>query len=116
MLQRFPALFGGSDVAEIDRVWRAADAVQVKLREAVRNPWTCAQHFEDAFVESCDLNARAVQEWIVEPCFVSGRIWQHRQLLWADYRLSSRSLTIAGGTTQVNKNITAQRVLGLPRK
>ncbi|MBW0018763.1 MAG: acyl-CoA dehydrogenase family protein [Mycobacterium sp.] len=35
---------------------------------------------------------------------------------WADYRLSSRSLTIAGGTTQVNKNITAQRVLGLPRK
>jgi alkylation response protein AidB-like acyl-CoA dehydrogenase len=24
-------------------------------------------------------------------------------------------LTIAGGTTQINKNITAQRVLGLPR-
>ena len=35
---------------------------------------------------------------------------------WTDYRLSSRSLTIAGGTTQINKNITAQRVLGLPRK
>ncbi|QLL06397.1 acyl-CoA dehydrogenase family protein [Mycobacterium vicinigordonae] len=35
---------------------------------------------------------------------------------WADYRLSSRSLTIAGGTSQINKNITAQRVLGLPRK
>jgi alkylation response protein AidB-like acyl-CoA dehydrogenase len=35
---------------------------------------------------------------------------------WANYRLSSRSLTIAGGTTQINKNITAQRVLGLPRK
>jgi alkylation response protein AidB-like acyl-CoA dehydrogenase len=34
---------------------------------------------------------------------------------WADYRLSSRSLTIAGGTTQITKNITAQRVLGLPR-
>lgn len=34
---------------------------------------------------------------------------------WTDYRLTSRSLTIAGGTTQVNKNITAQRVLGLPR-
>lgn len=33
---------------------------------------------------------------------------------WADYRLTSRSLTIAGGTTQINKNITAQRVLGLP--
>lgn len=34
---------------------------------------------------------------------------------WADYRLTSRSSTIAGGTTQINKNITAQRVLGLPR-
>ena len=27
----------------------------------------------------------------------------------------ARSLTIAGGTTQVNKNIVAERVLGLPR-
>lgn len=35
---------------------------------------------------------------------------------WTDYRLSSRSLTIAGGTTQITKNITAQRVLGLPRR
>lgn len=35
---------------------------------------------------------------------------------WSDYRLTSRSLTIAGGTTQINKNITAQRVLGLPRR
>ncbi len=35
---------------------------------------------------------------------------------WAHYRLSSRSLTIAGGTTQINQNITAQRVLGLPRR
>ncbi|HUO47404.1 MAG TPA: acyl-CoA dehydrogenase family protein, partial [Acidimicrobiales bacterium] len=35
---------------------------------------------------------------------------------WADARLSARSLTIAGGTTQINKNITAQRVLGLPRR
>ena len=29
---------------------------------------------------------------------------------------TSRALTIAGGTTQVNKNILAQRILGLPRK
>jgi alkylation response protein AidB-like acyl-CoA dehydrogenase len=34
---------------------------------------------------------------------------------WADFRLTARALTIAGGTTQINKNITAQRVLGLPR-
>ena len=45
---------------------------------------------------------------VLGPEVLSGR--------WTDYRLSSRSLTIAGGTTQINNNITAQRVLGLPRK
>jgi alkylation response protein AidB-like acyl-CoA dehydrogenase len=35
---------------------------------------------------------------------------------WTEYRLTSRSLTIAGGTTQINKSVTATRVLGLPRK
>ena len=60
------------------------------------------------------------------PCGVrSARIWPRWPSTcsapragapWANYRLTSRSLTIAGGTTQINKNITAQRVLGLPRK
>jgi len=44
---------------------------------------------------------------------VLGPLGGHRR--WSEYRLTSRSLTIAGGTTQINKNITAQRVLGLPR-
>jgi alkylation response protein AidB-like acyl-CoA dehydrogenase len=34
---------------------------------------------------------------------------------WARDLVSSRSLTIAGGTTQVNKDVIAQRILGLPR-
>ena len=34
---------------------------------------------------------------------------------WGVDRLSSRQTTIAGGTTQINKNIIAQRILGLPR-
>jgi alkylation response protein AidB-like acyl-CoA dehydrogenase len=38
----------------------------------------------------------------------------HRR--WSEYRLTSRSLTIAGGTTQINKSVTATRVLGLPRQ
>src|SRR5262249_44879148 len=43
----------------------------------------------------------------LEPGAASGR--------WDEFRLTSHALTIAGGTTQINKNITAQRVLGLPR-
>ena len=35
---------------------------------------------------------------------------------WTEQRLSSRSLTIAGGTTQITKGITAVRVLGLPKR
>jgi alkylation response protein AidB-like acyl-CoA dehydrogenase len=34
---------------------------------------------------------------------------------WARARLAARSYSIAGGTTQVNKTIVAERVLGLPR-
>lgn len=40
------------------------------------------------------------------------------EALWGEHakaRMSARSYTIAGGTTQVNKNVIAQRVLGLPR-
>lgn len=35
---------------------------------------------------------------------------------WGRDRVGMRSFTIAGGTTQVNKNIIAQRILGLPRR
>ncbi len=34
---------------------------------------------------------------------------------WGRDRAYARSLSIAGGTTQINKNIVAQRILGLPR-
>jgi alkylation response protein AidB-like acyl-CoA dehydrogenase len=34
---------------------------------------------------------------------------------WGRDRVYSRAMTIAGGTTQVNKNIVAERILGLPR-
>ncbi|MFN8040197.1 MAG: acyl-CoA dehydrogenase family protein [Acidimicrobiales bacterium] len=35
---------------------------------------------------------------------------------WGDDLLRSRSLSIAGGTTEVNKTIVGERVLGLPRE
>jgi alkylation response protein AidB-like acyl-CoA dehydrogenase len=34
---------------------------------------------------------------------------------WGRDRVYSRALTIAGGTTQVNKNVIAQRILGMPK-
>ncbi len=34
---------------------------------------------------------------------------------WGDNRLYTRATSIAGGTTQVNRNIVARRVLGLPK-
>ena len=34
---------------------------------------------------------------------------------WGDNRLYARATSIAGGTTQINKNIIARRVLGLPK-
>jgi alkylation response protein AidB-like acyl-CoA dehydrogenase len=45
---------------------------------------------------------------------VLGPLGGHRR--WSEYRLTSRSLTIAGGTTQINRSVTATRVLGLPRR
>ncbi len=44
---------------------------------------------------------------VLGPAALNGR--------WGRDRAYSRSLTIAGGTTQINKNIVAQRILGLPR-
>jgi alkylation response protein AidB-like acyl-CoA dehydrogenase len=34
---------------------------------------------------------------------------------WARQYLYDRAMTIAGGTTEVQRNIVAQRILGLPR-
>ena len=50
-----------------------------------------------------------------------GALWQGTDLApdngrWAYQFLYDRSMTIAGGTSEVQRNIVAQRVLGLPRK
>ncbi len=50
-----------------------------------------------------------------------GALWQGAEHVpdngrWAYQFLYDRSMTIAGGTSEVQRNIVAQRVLGLPRK
>ena len=34
---------------------------------------------------------------------------------WTTRYLTDRSMTIAGGTTEIQRNIVAERILGLPR-
>lgn len=40
---------------------------------------------------------------------------EQEQGRWADYLLASRATTIYGGTSEVQLNIIAERLLGLPR-
>jgi hypothetical protein len=56
-----------------------------------------------------DVSNRLAETWS-EVLGFDGWTGRHAQT-----RVSVRSLSIAGGTTQVNKNIVAQRVLGMPR-
>ena len=56
----------------------------------------------------CESHVAEVAGQLLGPAANTGR--------WGRERVYVRALSIAGGTTQVNKNILAQRVLGLPRE
>jgi len=55
----------------------------------------------------CESHVAEVAGQLLGPAANTGR--------WGRERVYVRALSIAGGTTQVNKNILAQRILGLPR-
>src|SRR5438309_2577211 len=55
----------------------------------------------------CDNHIADIAGQLLGPAANTGR--------WGRDRVYVRALSIAGGTTQVNKNILAQRILGLPR-
>jgi alkylation response protein AidB-like acyl-CoA dehydrogenase len=56
---------------------------------------------------ACDLEGAAGQAW------VEGDRW-HRNTAWSLLRIQSK--TIAGGTSEIQRNIIGERVLGLPKE
>lgn len=56
-------------------------------------------------------------EFAVSSFGTDGAIWEKDspQGTWAEYLLASRATTIYGGTSEVQLNIIAERLLGLPR-
>ena len=56
-------------------------------------------------------------EFAVSSFGIDGAIWEEDSLQgkWAEFLLASRSTTIYGGTSEVQLNIIAERLLGLPR-
>ena len=56
-------------------------------------------------------------EFVVSSFGVDGAIWEENSVQgkWAEYLLASRATTIYGGTSEVQLNIIAERLLGLPR-
>ena len=111
---------GGRPVLDDPAVLRRLGeiAVRIKYLEVLcRRSISATLHGGDAFASASlaktvwgevgqDLAALAFD--LLGPNCAEGR--------WGRLRVTSRSLTIAGGTTQITKNITAQRVLGLPRR
>ncbi|MGI9163102.1 MAG: acyl-CoA dehydrogenase [Mycobacterium sp.] len=56
-------------------------------------------------------------EFVVSSFGADGAIWEPDSVQgrWAEYLLASRATTIYGGTSEVQLNIIAERLLGLPR-
>jgi len=56
-------------------------------------------------------------EFAVSSFGIDGAIWEEEspQGKWAEFLLASRATTIYGGTSEVQLNIIAERLLGLPR-
>jgi alkylation response protein AidB-like acyl-CoA dehydrogenase len=103
------------DAATLQRL--GAVAVRIKYLEVLcQRSISATLHGGDA-LGSASLSksvwAEVGQELAALAFDVLGPLGDHRR--WSEYRLTSRSLTIAGGTTQINKSVTATRVLGLPR-
>ncbi|HKP41338.1 acyl-CoA dehydrogenase family protein [Mycobacterium sp.] len=104
------------DTATLRRLGEVA--VRIKYLEVLcQRSISATLHGDDALGSASlakSVWAEVGQELAVLAFDVLGPLGGYRR--WSDRRLTSRSLTIAGGTTQINKSVTATRVLGLPRR
>ena len=112
--------FDGTPVLEDTATLRRLGevAVRVKYLEVLcQRSISATQHGGDALGSASlakSVWAELGQELAALASDVLGPLGGQRR--WWEYRLTSRSLSIAGGTTQINKSVTATRVLGLPRR
>ena len=65
---------------------------------------------------SGDLWTQRLSELAVEMLGLHGMLTDGDDAVWADSLLMTRALTIGGGTSEIQRNIIAERVLGLPRQ
>ena len=68
------------------------------------------EHAQDVTEYGMELLGPAATRWA--PGARGQSDLEHR---WTQYALACRAMTIGGGTTQINLNVIAERILGLPR-
>jgi hypothetical protein len=77
--------------------------------------------FDSADKLATSLTEQVVSHFIYDQLGAYGALWDEQPFdlnssQWVQHYLMSRPQTLAGGTSQIQKNLIAERTLGLPRE